>query len=964
MRRKAKTKTDRFLKILILFLMPILIWAIFFIFKIENAGAVCFGDPTSCESLGSGICATCGCDWTPGACSNVGSCGGCADSTNCNNCTAAGCSWDLADCYNTGSCDSCADDNACNACSCANCSVSSCPFVYVWNGEDYEFVAETITPFTIPEAESPILTRLPNLVPKEGEYLIKIKEELYETSFINDLFLLAVDHPKDTEVYPDIFGNIHTIKEKISANSCLNEEGENCLDLFGENDGKIWNTPDEEYWRDHKSTEIDENGNLISDDPYDLYSWAVLTFPKPENIEKAKLVWHAKEHITTSWAWYQFKNLLGYNNPELLKKYIDNGMLLDWFSREIAGIQLEIWDGEKWNEEYLIIEASASKKPTEFSHMIDISNIPGTELKIKFKGIYGIRGIDSVKVDYSKDSLFLPYFNVIPSYPQKAVINGNSVLNAVSKIDNKRALIDQGDEMYVSFPEKYKILPNTKRSYILVATGYYFGKYEKIIEEPDIELIERILMESRFGPKYFFPRYFGDSKIEFNEKEDEEFKCSPYFPVSEKGCYFPLIVESKINHIFPIKPNIFDWINIIIKTLTIIAVILLFIFLEKNISKEKKLLRKNITIIFIIIITIILIMLLNNINEVRSACRGTLNCNNCNESDCGTCTQCAWDSAGPCEGTLNCTGLGEGDCTGCNQCSWTAGNCSSTPSLCSNHNNQSDCTSCGCNWNDPPSVSNVSLNTGSNINLIEDSTTTVLITATLSDADGGDDISSSTCVVYRSGKGSACSADSNDCYQIGAGDCQLSTATGNDKTATCTAVIWFNADPTDVGTPWSGEIWSAEITAIDSMSQTGNATNTGENVDIISLLAFKVTPSIDYGDLTSEEKIDPLNVTSTITSTGNCSLDAELYGTNMIDNGNSILVSKQKYTTSSVSYDSAISLTTSPQELEINLAKTTDSENKQTTDIFWGIEIPNPTPVGAYKGTNTFIGVKNETPWP
>ena len=117
----------------------------------------------------------------------------------------------------------------------------SCPFVYVWNGKEYEFVAETLIPFQTPEVEAPILTVLPELVPKDGKYLIKITEELYETSFLNDVLLLAVDHPKDTEIYPDIFGNIHTIKDKIPASSCINEEGEDCLDLFKENDNKFWN---------------------------------------------------------------------------------------------------------------------------------------------------------------------------------------------------------------------------------------------------------------------------------------------------------------------------------------------------------------------------------------------------------------------------------------------------------------------------------------------------------------------------------------------------------------------------------------------------------------------------------------------------------------------------------------------------------------------------------------------------
>jgi len=405
------------------------------------------------------------------------------------------------------------------------------------------------------------------------------------------LFLLAIDHPKNTEIYPDIFGNIHTIKDKISASSCINEEGEDCLDLFEENDNKFWNWGDEGYWRTHKNTELDEEGNLLSDDESDLYSWAVLTFPKPKDAEQAKLVWHAKQHDSIGWAWTHFKDLLGYNHPESLQKYIDNGMLEDWFLNESAIIRLDVWDGKEWKHEYNLLEASASTEPGRFSHLVDISKIPGDELKIRFKSIYGYRAIDSVKVDYSKDYTLIPYLNVIPSYPEKATVNGESVLGAVSKTDSKRVVIDQGDEMELVFPEKYKLLPNTERSYILVTAGYYFGKYDKIIAKPNTELVERIMTEPGFTPRYFIPRWFGESETKFNEIEDKEFKCSPYFPDPQRGCEFPLVVEKEIKHFFPLsKYTIFDKIRIGSQIIVILIIIGVLVLLIKKRQYKKLLL--------------------------------------------------------------------------------------------------------------------------------------------------------------------------------------------------------------------------------------------------------------------------------------------------------------------------------------------------------------------------------------
>ena len=94
-----------------------------------------------------------------------------------------------------------------------------------------------------------------------------------------------------------------------------------------------------------------------------------------------------------------------------------------------------------------------------------------------------------------------------------------------------------------------------------------------------------------------------------------------------------------------------------------------------------------------------------------------------------------------------------------------------------------------------------------------------------------------------------------------------------------------------------------------------------------------------------------------------------IYGVDMEFGANNIAVGQQKYATSQVAYDSAsaTSTTYSPgEELELNLPKTTFTSSPQTTDIWWGIEIPaSPAPpLGTYTGTTTFEAKKNEaTQW-
>ncbi|HXK32288.1 MAG TPA: hypothetical protein VJ378_02370, partial [Candidatus Paceibacterota bacterium] len=274
-----------------------------------------------------------------------------------------------------------------------------------------------------------------------------------------------------------------------------------------------------------------------------------------------------------------------------------------------------------------------------------------------------------------------------------------------------------------------------------------------------------------------------------------------------------------------------------------------------------------------------------------------------------------------------------------------------------------DCSEINTASNQAPTVTNVSLNGGSNISLIENTTVSISATATVSDEDSYSDISSVAGKIYRSGVSGAeaCSNNDNNCYEDAS--CDLSGCSGNSCTATCTINMQFHADPTDTGAPWVSEEWVVWLEATDSQSATGAADNSSsQDIDVISLLALEVTSSINYGSLNPGEKNDPLDKIATITSTGNVSLDVTLYGTNMTSGGNTINVGKQEYALStSINYGNGTDLLVSPgAEAELNCCKSFSSGSKATKNTWWGIEIPSPQTSGVYSGVNTFLGVKNE----
>ena len=139
----------------------------------------------------------------------------------------------------------------------------SCPFLYVYNGEKYEFVTDllwraplgliTSMGFVAPdETKDFVKISASQMQPKDGKYSIQITEELWETAYFDMVKLIAVDHPKEMDIYvdeqykPPPFAEfkIYGVSEKRIPLSVLNHKGEDVTDAL--------KTADYHYAIEHK----------------------------------------------------------------------------------------------------------------------------------------------------------------------------------------------------------------------------------------------------------------------------------------------------------------------------------------------------------------------------------------------------------------------------------------------------------------------------------------------------------------------------------------------------------------------------------------------------------------------------------------------------------------------------------------------------------------------------------------
>jgi len=137
----------------------------------------------------------------------------------------------------------------------------SCPLLYLWNGEGFEFVGDVMwksalgMPLGIlgggqqayaPGYPSQEYRRLPPgvLKPRDGEYLMQVTEELWETIYVDDVDLVAVDHPDSVDVFVDerfvppapTGLELWTVNARHSLVSAFDGEGRDHLDALAERD--------------------------------------------------------------------------------------------------------------------------------------------------------------------------------------------------------------------------------------------------------------------------------------------------------------------------------------------------------------------------------------------------------------------------------------------------------------------------------------------------------------------------------------------------------------------------------------------------------------------------------------------------------------------------------------------------------------------------------------------------------
>jgi hypothetical protein len=369
----------------------------------------------------------------------------------------------------------------------------SCPFIYSFDGQNYVFDAEPYGGAISEGLTKTDYSKLEYLKPVNGNYILLMRNEADETQHTDDMKLLVVDHPENTFVTPDAYGNMIVYNSAISPVNVTDENGNDVKSYF--------QSRDDVQWQSSMPSDTTLDNNRFRNE-------LTFKFPKPKDAAKVRFLVNAG---TALWGGSMIKKMLELrgNKVDSWYKEIDNKgpalkSLHNFVEREeLYLLKMNIRKNDEWQSRVYINPGGPFIIEDEIIEL-DISDIPGDTLYLKLNPPVGYWNID--------------YIGAIYDNPVNCLINEIGVLRATDdKANDITKLLKNTDRTYYDMPDTtcianiyFKAPLNQPDGYVrtifLKTTGYYDIHLKKDQPEQTI-LLDKLLNEPGFAAKYSLELY-------------------------------------------------------------------------------------------------------------------------------------------------------------------------------------------------------------------------------------------------------------------------------------------------------------------------------------------------------------------------------------------------------------------------------------------------------------------------
>ncbi len=326
----------------------------------------------------------------------------------------------------------------------------SCPYIYVWDKQNYNFIGEIYTGSVYQQLERNDYLKLPAYNGQKN-FRLKVTNEVKEIQHTNLMELFVIDHSKQVDVLVDKYGHINTLAQQVLPTLATNLTGEDIASLL--------------FSKDTLFYQSNQTGDIKP-----LKDGLILEYPVNKGAKSVKLVISAKNSLVMNYMMDQFYGLLGsaYNSYEKRQEHIPAAQMHQWTLEQGLPLSLYVERDGKWE----FVDYYDVCGPLAFKE--DVLTIPlkGNEsdpLKLKLESGAFLWQIDYVAIDYTPD--IKVRLDVVPI--ESAINEANKDVSGLLKSDDNeyynQSQISNLIEVNFNLPAQY----DENRTLILHSKGWY-----------------------------------------------------------------------------------------------------------------------------------------------------------------------------------------------------------------------------------------------------------------------------------------------------------------------------------------------------------------------------------------------------------------------------------------------------------------------------------------------------------
>lgn len=352
---------------------------------------------------------------------------------------------------------------------------SSCPFVYVNDGEQWVFQGELYPGITIENAQKTDYIRLPAIKEVDGLYAIQISNELLEIQHTDEAILQVVDHQKNVSVMMDPSGNLYSIVSPLSPINAMADQKYDMTKAVMDSDG---------YAASFDSPNSDSDGTRS------LELW----FENNSKETTGKLLLSLKNSYWLDYAMGAFYKQFGDYYPEFQddQQKTTFAKAFQWRSDQSLPLSVYVQTKDGWTLQHEI-NAVGPMHYRDIVVPLDLEKVDNQTLKVRLETGFKFWDIDKVALDYS-DNVKMDKMQLVPHYAMDNY--GKEAVESLS-IRDKQYLIQEEVGDWVQIEYQSPPMQNEARTVFLKNTGYYTYK-RNFSGEPDFEALKKFRNPGHF----------------------------------------------------------------------------------------------------------------------------------------------------------------------------------------------------------------------------------------------------------------------------------------------------------------------------------------------------------------------------------------------------------------------------------------------------------------------------------